>query len=122
MPILRILGAISLVGLSLWISGCLRAETSPPASLPPMKPIITIVPSSGTSIHEQVTIETKMINTVGAPVVAKSLIATGCMVRHTQPELPLLLESAESKEVLVSLQCPQGGATWTLDVEVQAAN
>lgn len=88
----------------------------PCASLPPMKPFITIIPSGGSTIQEETTIEAKIINTLMTPIVAKSIVATGCAIKGTQPELPLLLGPAESKEVLVSLQCPKGGAAWKLRV------
>jgi hypothetical protein len=90
----------------------------PCASLPPMKPLITIVPSEGTAIQEYLTIEATMTNTLGVPILAKTLIALGCTVEHSQPTLPLVLGPHESKRIQINLRCPEGGATWRLGVEI----
>ena len=90
----------------------------PCASLPPMKPFIIIVPARGTAVQEYLTIEATMTNTLGVPLVAKALIATGCTVEHSQPTLPLVLEPHESKRIQINLRCPEGGATWRLGVEI----
>lgn len=88
----------------------------PCASLPPMKPMITIVPSGGTATQEHMTIEATMTNTLGIPTWAEALVAIGCTVERTQPELPLLLEPQASVKVQVNLRCPEGGARWKLRV------
>lgn len=93
-----------------------RIALRPCASLPPMKPIITIIPSGGTATQEQMVIEATMTNTVAAPIWAGALVATGCTVERTQPDLPLLLEPNASVKVRVSLQCPERGVRWKLHV------
>ncbi len=95
-----------------------RITLRPCASLPPMKPIITIVPSGGTATQEQITIEATMTNSVAIPIWAEALVTTGCTVERTQPALPLLLAPLEAKPVVVTLRCPEEGASWRLGVVV----
>jgi len=78
--------------------------------------MITIVPSGGTATQEHLTIEATMTNTLEVPIWAGALVATGCTVERTQPELPLLLEPHTSVKVHVSLRCPEGETTWRLHV------
>jgi hypothetical protein len=82
-----------------------------------MKPIITIVPSAGTTVQEYLAIEATMTNTLEGSILAKALIATGCTVERSQPTLPVVLEPHESKRIQINLRCPKGGATWRLHVE-----
>ncbi|MEM4413920.1 MAG: hypothetical protein QXD59_06560, partial [Candidatus Caldarchaeum sp.] len=78
--------------------------------------MITIVPSGGTATQEHLTIEATMTNTLEVPIWAGALVATGCTVERTQPELPLLLEPRASVKVHVSLRCPEGETRWKLHV------
>jgi len=93
-----------------------QCEVPAPPPKPPPTQGLLISPNNGSTTRTRPRVNAIVSNPLGTAKRVTAIEATGCTVGRVRPSLPLTLAAGESLSVRVSLRCPRGGATWTLNV------